>query len=57
MIMGGSAAQDNAFLAAVHPVHPPGREHPLEADHPPGTADNGGLVLAGSGGPELVTGF
>ena len=54
VVMGGSAAQDNAFWQLFIR---PRREHPVAAGHPAGTADNGGLVLAGGSGPALVTGF
>ena len=54
VVMGGSAAQDNAFWQLF--IRPAGSTR-WRLVTPPGTADNGGLVLAGSGGPALVTGF
>jgi hypothetical protein len=54
MVMGGSAAQENAFWELfIRPAA--GTRWTLVT--PPGTADNGGLVLAGSAGQDLVTGF
>jgi hypothetical protein len=53
VVMGGSAAQDNAFWQLV--IRPAGSTR-WKLVTPPGTADNGGLVLAGSG-QALVTGF
>jgi hypothetical protein len=52
--MGGSAAQDNAFWQLF--IRPAGSTR-WKLVTPPGTADNGGLVMADGGGPELVTGF
>jgi hypothetical protein len=53
VVMGGSAAQDNNFWQLF--IRPAGSTR-WKLVTPPGTADNGGLVLA-SGGPGLVTGF
>jgi hypothetical protein len=53
VVMGGSAAQDNNFWQLF--IRPAGSTR-WKLVTPPGTADNGGLVLAG-GGPGLVTGF
>ena len=54
VVMGGSAAQDNAFWQLfIRPAA--GTRWKLVT--PPGTADNGGLVLAGNSGPNLVSGF
>ncbi len=53
VVMGGSAAQDNNFWQLF--IRPDGSTR-WKLVTPPGTADNGGLVLAG-GGPVLVTGF
>ena len=54
VVMGGSAAQYNAFWQLF--IRPAGSTR-WRLVTPPGTADNGGLVLAGGGGPALVTGF
>jgi hypothetical protein len=54
VVMGGSAAQDNAFWQLF--IRPAGSAR-WRLVTPPGTADNGGLVLAGGSGPALVTGF
>jgi hypothetical protein len=54
VVMGGSAAQDNAFWE-LFIRRADGTGWKLVT--PPGTADNGGLVLGGNAGPELVTGF
>jgi hypothetical protein len=54
VVMGGSAAQDNAFWQLF--IRPAGSTR-WKLVTPPGTADNGGLVLADGGGPGLVTGF
>ncbi len=54
VVMGGSAAQDNAFWQLF--IRPAGSTR-WKLVTPPGTADNGGLVLAGDGGPGLITGF
>jgi hypothetical protein len=54
VVMGGSAAQYNNFWQLF--IRPAGSTR-WKLVTPPGTADNGGLVLAGSGGPALVTGF
>jgi hypothetical protein len=54
VVMGGSAAQDNAFWQLF--IRPAGSTR-WRLVTPPGTADNGGLVLAGGSGPALVTGF
>ena len=53
VVMGGSAAQENNFWQLF--IRPAGSTR-WKLVTPPGTADNGGLVLAG-GGPALVTGF
>jgi hypothetical protein len=53
VVMGGSAAQDDNFWQLF--LRPAGSTR-WKLVTPPGTADNGGLVLA-SGGPALVTGF
>ena len=53
VVMGGSAAQDNPFWQLF--LRPAGSTR-WELVTPPGTADNGGLVLA-DGGQALVTGF
>ena len=53
VVMGGSAAQDNNFWQLF--IRPAGSTR-WKLVTPPGTADNGGLVLAG-GGQALVTGF
>ncbi len=53
-VMGGSAAQYNDFWQLF--LRPAGSTR-WQLVTPPGTADNGGLVLAGSNGPALVTGF
>ena len=52
--MGGSAAQYNNFWQLF--IRPAGSTR-WKLVTPPGTADNGGLVLAGSSGQALVTGF
>jgi hypothetical protein len=54
VVMGGSAAQENNFWQLF--IRPAGSTR-WKLVTPPGTADNGGLVLADSGGPGLVTGF
>jgi hypothetical protein len=54
VVMGGSAAQDNAFWQLF--IRPAGSNR-WKLVTPPGTADNGGLVLAGSSGQALITGF
>ena len=54
VVMGGSAAQYNAFWQLF--IRPAGSTR-WRLVTPPGTADNGGLVLAGGSGPALVTGF
>jgi hypothetical protein len=53
VVMGGSAAQDNDFWQLF--IRPAGSTR-WKLVTPPGTADNGGLVMADSG-PALVTGF
>jgi len=53
VVMGGSAAQDNNFWQVF--IRPAGSTR-WKLVTPPGTADNGGLVLA-DGGQALVTGF
>ncbi len=52
--MGGSAAQHNDFWQLF--IRPAGSTC-WQLVTPPGTADNGGLVLAGGDGQPLVTGF
>ena len=52
-VMGGSAAQHNNFWQLFMR---PARTTRWKLVTPPGTADNGGLVLAGSG-QSLITGF
>jgi hypothetical protein len=52
--MGGSAAQYNAFWQLFIRTAAGTR---WKLVTPPGTADNGGLVIAGDAGQELVTGF
>jgi hypothetical protein len=54
VVMGGSAAQDNNFWQLF--IRPAGSTR-WRLVTPPGTADNGGLVMADSGGQGLVTGF
>jgi hypothetical protein len=54
VVMGGSAAQYNNFWQLF--IRPAGSTR-WKLVTPPGTADNGGLVLADSGGQALVTGF
>jgi len=54
VVMGGSATQHNNFWQLF--IRPAGSTR-WKLVTPPGTADNGGLVLAGSGGQALVTGF
>jgi hypothetical protein len=53
-VMGGSAAAHNNFWQLF--VRPAGKTG-WRLVTPPGTADNGGLVLADAGGQSLVTGF
>jgi hypothetical protein len=53
-VMGGSAAQHNNFWQLF--IRPAGSTR-WTLVTPPGTADNGGLVLAGAGGQALITGF
>ena len=53
-VMGGSAAQYNNFWQLF--IRPAGSTR-WQLVTPPGTADNGGLVLAGGDGQPLVTGF
>jgi hypothetical protein len=53
-VMGGPAAQYNNFWQLF--IRPAGSTR-WQLVTPPGTADNGGLVLAGSDGQPLVTGF
>jgi hypothetical protein len=52
--MGGSAAQHNNFWQLF--VQPSGSTQ-WKLVTPPGTADNGGLVVAGSTGQHLITAF
>ncbi len=54
VVMGGSAAQHNNFWQLF--VRPAGSSQ-WKLVTPPGTADNGGLVLAGGAGQTLITGF
>jgi hypothetical protein len=54
VVMGGLAAQNNAFWQLF--IRPAGSSR-WKLVTPPGTADNGGLVLADGGGQALVTGF
>jgi hypothetical protein len=54
VVMGGSAASYDNFWQLF--IRPAGSTR-WKLVTPPGTADNGGLVLAASGGPALVTGF
>jgi hypothetical protein len=54
VVMGGSTAQDNDFWQLF--VRPAGTAA-WQLVTPPGTADNGGLVVAASGGPMAVTAF
>jgi hypothetical protein len=53
-VMGGSVAAHNNFWQLF--VRPAGRTR-WKLATPPGTADNGGLVLAGAGGQSLIAGF
>ena len=53
-VMGGSATQHNNFWQLF--IRPAGSLD-WKLVTPPGTADNGGLVLADTGGPSLITGF
>jgi hypothetical protein len=54
VVMGGSAAQHNNFWQLF--TRPAGSSSWRLAT-PPGTADNGGLVLAGESGQALITAF
>jgi len=54
VMMGGSAANYNNFWQLF--IRPAGSTQ-WKLVTPPGTADNGGLALAASAGPALVTGF
>ncbi len=54
VVMGGSAAQHNNFWQLF--VNPAGTSQ-WKLVTPPGTADNGGLVLAAGGGQSLITAF
>ena len=54
VVMGGSAADYNNFWQLF--IRPAGSTR-WKLVTPPGTADNGGLVLAASAGQPLVTGF
>jgi hypothetical protein len=54
VVMGGSAAQHNNFWQLF--IRPAGSSQ-WTVVTPPGTADNGGLVLAGGAGQTLITGF
>lgn len=53
-VMGGSAAQYNDFWQLF--IRPAGSTR-WRLVTPPGTADNGGLILAGGAGNSLITGF
>jgi hypothetical protein len=53
-VMGGSATQHNNFWQLF--VQPSGSTQ-WKLVTPPGTADNGGLVLAAGAGPALITAF
>jgi hypothetical protein len=53
-VMGGPASQDNNFWQLF--VRPAGSTR-WTLVTPPGTADNGGLVVADGGGRSLITGF
>jgi hypothetical protein len=53
-VMGGSAAQHNNFWQLF--ARPAGSTR-WTLVTPPGTADNGGLVIAGGSGPALVSGL
>ena len=54
VVMGGPAAQHNNFWQVF--VRPDGDAR-WKLVTPPGTADNGGLVLAGGAGEDLITAF
>jgi hypothetical protein len=54
VVMGGSVAAENNFWQLF--VRPAGSST-WKLVTPPGTADNGGLVLAGDGAQSLITGF
>jgi hypothetical protein len=54
VVMGGSAAQHNNFWQLF--INPAGTSQ-WKLITPPGTADNGGLVLAPGGGQSLITAF
>ena len=54
VVMGGSVAAENNFWQLF--VRPAGSSI-WKLVTPPGTADNGGLVLAGDGTQSLITGF
>jgi hypothetical protein len=54
VVMGGSAAQHNNFWQLF--INPIGTSQ-WKLITPPGTADNGGLVLAVGGGQSLITAF
>jgi hypothetical protein len=54
VVMGGSAAQHNNFWQLF--ISPAGTSR-WKLVTPPGTADNGGLVLAAGGGRSLITAF
>ena len=53
-VMGGSIASHNNFWQVF--ARPTGSSS-WKLVTPPGTPDNGGLVLAGGAGPSLITGF
>jgi hypothetical protein len=54
VVMGGTVAAENNFWQLF--VRPAGSST-WKLVTPPGTADNGGLVLAGDGAQSLITGF
>jgi hypothetical protein len=54
VVMGGSAAQHNNFWQLFERT---GASSRWKLVTPPGTADNGGLVLAPTGGPVLIAAF
>ena len=54
VVMGGSVANENNFWQLF--ARPAGSST-WKLVTPPGTADNGGLVLAGDGAQSLITGF
>ncbi len=54
VVMGGSVATENDFWQLFER---PAGSSTWKLVTPPGTADNGGLVLAGDGAQSLITGF